>query len=509
MRKSITTRYFYSTAFLLVCGVALMWFIQMYLAMGYFRTENDENLLATVDNTIRILQEAGGSAAPGDEEAVEAIKREILITARASGGQIFLTDADGVVVVCSTQGEEENYLGQVISPRVLASAASRGTYTELGTLDGLFGTRHYVACKPIGENGASGYAFASSDARRLNEYIANLFSMFILSAGLMLLVSSVLSIVLTSHMTTPLHRISDAAQKFGNGDFAARVPVEGDDEVAQLAATFNRMAENLEKIDSSRYSFMDNIAHELRTPMTTVKGFVDGMLDGTIPPENHQHYLEIVSQEVGRLTRLIKNMLDITKLEAGEYKVNAHSYDIWQTITGVVFAAEQRIEANSIQITGFAPSKTMVYADEDLVYQVVYNLVDNAIKFCGVGGEIRFSVTQSKGAVTVAVRNTGEGIAPEALPHVFDRFYKEDKSRGLNTSGAGLGLHICKVLVNLSGGKIWADSKAGEYTEFLFTLPAGQKPQKRREKGEKEKTGPERLKGGPEDGAGADPADGQ
>lgn len=202
-------------------------------------------------------------------------------------------------------------------------------------------------------------------------------------------------------------------------------------------------------------------------------------------------------------------MLDITKLEAGEYKVNAHSYDIWQTITGVVFAAEQRIEANSIQITGFAPSKTMVYADEDLVYQVVYNLVDNAIKFCGVGGEIRFSVTQSKGAVTVAVRNTGEGIAPEALPHVFDRFYKEDKSRGLNTSGAGLGLHICKVLVNLSGGKIWADSKAGEYTEFLFTLPAGQKPQKRREKGEKEKTGPERLKGGPEDEAGADPADGQ
>lgn len=128
--------------------------------------------------------------------------------------------------------------------------------------------------------------------------------------------------------------------------------------MAQLAATFNRMAENLEKIDSSRYSFMGNIAHELRTPMTTVKGFVDGMLDGTIPPESHQHYLEIVSQEVGRLTRLIKNMLDITKLEAGEYKVNAHSYDIWQTITGVVFAAEQRIEANSIQITGFAPSKT-------------------------------------------------------------------------------------------------------------------------------------------------------
>lgn len=165
-------------------------------------------------------------------------------------------------------------------------------------------------------------------------------------------------------------------------------------------------------------------------------------------------------------------MLDITKLEAGEYKVNATTYDIWESITSVVFGAEQRLEANNIQISGFAPTKTLVLADQDLVYQVIYNLVDNAIKFCNVGGEIRFSVTQSKGAVTVGVRNTGAGIAPEALPYVFDRFYKEDKSRGLNTTGSGLGLHICKVLINLSGGKIWVDSKEGEYCEFLFTLPA-------------------------------------
>ena len=202
------------------------------------------------------------------------------------------------------------------------------------------------------------------------------------------------------------------------------------------------------------------------------KKSTDGMLDGTIPPENQNHYLGIVSQEVGRLTRLIKNMLDITKLEAGEYKVNATTYDIWESITSVVFGAEQRLEANNIQISGFAPTKTLVLADQDLVYQVIYNLVDNAIKFCNVGGEIRFSVTQSKGAVTVGVRNTGAGIAPEALPYVFDRFYKEDKSRGLNTTGSGLGLHICKVLINLSGGKIWVDSKEGEYCEFLFTLPA-------------------------------------
>ena len=246
----------------------------------------------------------------------------------------------------------------------------------------------------------------------------------------------------------------------------------GDADLASIEVALNRLLRQMQEAKLQQMRFVNDASHELRTPMTTIKGFIDGMLDGTIPPENQNHYLGIVSQEVGRLTRLIKNMLDITKLEAGEYKVNATTYDIWESITSVVFGAEQRLEANNIQISGFAPTKTLVLADQDLVYQVIYNLVDNAIKFCNVGGEIRFSVTQSKGAVTVGVRNTGAGIAPEALPYVFDRFYKEDKSRGLNTTGSGLGLHICKVLINLSGGKIWVDSKEGEYCEFLFTLPA-------------------------------------
>ena len=451
VRKSITTRYFYSTAVLLICSIAVMGFIQMYLAMGYFREENGTALIQTIDNAILAMQEAAddgivekrAEAAEAAGLDVEDIKRGITLTARAAGKSILVTDAYGSVVL-SIPSE---YQGMEVSVKTCNATYSRGIYDEMGTLGGIFSSRYYIAGKPIlDEKGMlQGFVFAGANADSLTEYLANLFSTFILSAGLMLMVSSVLSIVLTNRMTTPLRRISDAAKKFGGGDFSARVPVEGDDELAQLAETFNTMAGSLEKIDQSRRSFMGNIAHELRTPMTTIKGFIDGMLDGTIPPENQNHYLGIVSQEGGRLTRLIKNRRDITKQEAG---------------------------ANNSQISGFAPTKTLVLADQDLVYQVIYNLVDNAIKFCNVGGEIRFSVTQSKGAVTVGVRNTGAGIAPEALPYVFDRFYKEDKSRGLNTTGSGLGLHICKVLINLSGGKIWVDSKEGEYCEFLFTLPA-------------------------------------
>lgn len=480
VRKSITTRYFYSTAVLLICSIAVMGFIQMYLAMGYFREENGTALIQTIDNAILAMQEAAddgivekrAEAAEAAGLDVEDIKRGITLTARAAGKSILVTDAYGSVVL-SIPSE---YQGMEVSVKTCNATYSRGIYDEMGTLGGIFSSRYYIAGKPIlDEKGMlQGFVFAGANADSLTEYLANLFSTFILSAGLMLMVSSVLSIVLTNRMTTPLRRISDAAKKFGGGDFSARVPVEGDDELAQLAETFNTMAGSLEKIDQSRRSFMGNIAHELRTPMTTIKGFIDGMLDGTIPPEETKHYLGIVSQETGRLARLVQNMLDITKLEAGEVPIHAQTYDLWKTVTDVVLSDEQRIEDGKIDIQGLGGDPLLIYADPDFVHQVVYNIVDNAIKFTPAGGTISFAAERRGNMVEVRIENTGAGIAPEALPFVFERFYKEDRSRGMNTRGSGLGLHICKILVNLSGGQIHAESEEGNWCRFVFTLPAGQ-----------------------------------
>ena len=232
------------------------------------------------------------------------------------------------------------------------------------------------------------------------------------------------------------------------------------------------MAANLQQIDSSRGQFMGNIAHELRTPMTTIKGFIDGILDGTIPPELHNHYLQLVSQETGRLARLVQNMLDLSKLESGEYQVNARMFNIWETLTGVALSAEQRINDGQIDLEGLTmDERVLVYADPDLIHQVVYNLLDNAIKFTPAGGVIRFGVEKLGPEAEISIWNSGQGISPEALPFVFERFYKEDQSRGLHARGAGLGLHICKVLVNLSGGQIRVESQQGEWCRFVFTLP--------------------------------------
>ena len=474
MRKTISNMYFTTTAILLVAGITVMGFVQMYLAISYFVNERKSALSGVVQvaaKQVSLLQPDEDLPQLSEEDR-DRMQRAIGIVSETSDSSLLLADAQGNVVLAAGFDQA---LGAQIPRNVLDQmAGGQKAMFDSGTLGGVYDKGQYTAgCVLTDAAGqVRGYAFASSNISALNGYVADMFSTFILSAGLMLLISSLLSVVFTTRLTLPLRRIAEAARKFGAGDFSTRVPVEGEDEVAQLAVTFNNMAANLEAIDSSRSNFMGNIAHELRTPMTSVKGFVDGMLDGTIPPELYNHYLGVVSQEVGRLTRLIQNMLDISKLEAGEYQVNARSYDVWESITGAALAAEQRIESGKIQIQGLVPERTRVYADPDLVHQVVYNLLDNAIKFTPEEGIIRFGVTRSGGQVTVSIWNTGPGIAPEALPFVFDRFFKEDRSRGLNTRGSGLGLHICKVLVNLSGGKIWVESQEGEWCRFSFTLPA-------------------------------------
>ena len=206
--------------------------------------------------------------------------------------------------------------------------------------------------------------------------------------------------------------------------------------MVDLARTFNQMADNIQSNDNSRGQFMGNIAHELRTPMTTIKGFIDGILDGTIPPDMQNHYLQLVSEETGRLARLIQNMLDLSKLESGEYQVNARMFNIWETLTGVALSAEQRINDGMIDIDGLTmDEKVLVYADPDLIHQVAYNLLDNAIKFTPAGGHHPLRGGEAGPEVEVSIWNSGQGISPEALPYVFQRFYKEDRSRGLRRPG--------------------------------------------------------------------------
>ena len=207
--------------------------------------------------------------------------------------------------------------------------------------------------------------------------------------------------------------------------------------------------------------------------MTTIGGFIDGMLDGTIPQEKHQEYLNIVSVEIKRLSRLVTSMLNLSKIEAGELEIKPIDFDISQLIISCMLNFEQEIEKKNITVNGFGElTHTNVYADRDMIYQVVYNLVDNAVKFTDENGEISvFAGENKEGRIFVSIENTGEGISSEETGRIFERFYKVDKSRSYDVKSAGLGLYLCKTIIEMHKGKIFAESEKGRFTRFTFLLP--------------------------------------
>ena len=474
MRKSISVAFFSLVSTLMVLGIVLMGASEWVLFKNYFAKDRYETLDQVVGVTQRTAQYLVQQAELPEGDELDALSTKLEIIGESAEAYLFFTDNDGRVMIASSPDKLESLtVPEEMLEKIDASDADY--YHVFGTLDGMLDGKSYITVSEMrNEHGQpSGYLFLCSSGEQLTQFKQQFWSNFLLSACVMLLCASILTKILMRQLTDPLQKVTDAAQRFGGGDLSVRVEgVEGEGEVADLARTFNRMADNIQMNDNSRGQFMGNIAHELRTPMTTIKGFIDGILDGTIPPDMQNHYLQLVSEETGRLARLIQNMLDLSKLESGEYQVNARMFNIWETLTGVALSAEQRINDGMIDIDGLTmDEKVLVYADPDLIHQVAYNLLDNAIKFTPAGGTIRFGVERLGPEVEVSIWNSGQGISPEALPYVFQRFYKEDQSRGLHARGAGLGLNICKVLVNLSGGQIRVESKQGEWCRFVFTLP--------------------------------------
>ena len=474
--KSIGREIFASTALILLSSLLLMGGVLCALSMAYFTQERHSSLTSVLDAATAL----GDRFAARGQDITRPIDDEALRRNIEEGFELFHTSSDVAVFVADGAGQvmlrtdNDVLTGAPVPAGILARMDGGEDYFERGTLGDVLGGKYYVAGRQMQGGQARAYLFVCTSTQSMYQYLADSISVICLSALCILLLALIVSLLLTRKITAPIEQISAAARQLGGGDFTARAPVDGCEELAGFATTFNNMAARLQTIDNARGQFMGNIAHELRTPMTSIKGFIDGMLDDTIPESEYKHYLTIVSQETGRLARLVQNMLDITKLESGEYKVQARTFNVWDTLTDVVLSDEQRIENGRIDIQGLGPEREFVYADPDLVHQVVYNIVDNAIKFTPPDGVIKFQVIHSDGMMYVSVDNTGEGIAPEALPFVFERFYKEDRSRGLNTRGSGLGLHICKVLINLSGGQIKAESEPGKWCRFTFSLPAGQ-----------------------------------
>ncbi len=398
------------------------------------------------------------------------------VAANCEGISIMLSDYDGNLLLHSLGEETDVFTDKITLPSEIQTALLKNEEVRYtGTFTQLFDTSHIFYATPIldSEDNFCGAVVASASGMSLILLLDNMIKTIVVSCIWVMVATLIAIYFITEMVTGPLREMNKASKRFASGDFQVRVPVRGNDEVAELAVAFNQMAASLDNLEQSRNTFMANVAHDLRTPMTTISGFIDNILVGAIPKEEESYYLELIKEEVKRLSRLVSSLLDITRLQAGDRKFTMNTFDICELARLILISFEQKINERSLDVAFECEEDRMpVEADRDAIYQILYNICDNAVKFAKKGGKYRIRIApQDKKKLIVSVYNEGAGISAKDLPYVFERFYKADKSRGIDKSGVGLGMYISKTIIDAHGEKIWVESKEGEYCEFFFTLP--------------------------------------
>ena len=391
----------------------------------------------------------------------------------------FLTDPDGHVLICGDSGrirspEDCEEHGSFVVPPKYMDRAIDGGFADYVTGDE-FGRGKFVVAMPVEIKGTTrGVLFAVEDVfdglvPHVISIIQTSFYFFLVA----LIVSFIGTYVFTRNVTRPLDEMQEVTKHFAKGEFDHRAKEDYRQAyLNEFSSALNQMANDLAVEEDAQRSFIANVSHELKTPMTTIGGFIDGILDGTIPPDRERDYLTVVSKEVRRLSRMVVSMLNLSKIESGEVSLSPENYDVVAQLFETLLPFERIIEEKRIVIAGFEDMDSVtIHADRDLLQQVIYNLVDNAVKFTPEDGTITFFANRTEDATVVTIRNTGSGVSQEELSRIFERFYKVDKSRSFDVKGVGLGLYIVKTIVKMHGGEIHASGKEGEYIEFSFRIP--------------------------------------
>ena len=396
-----------------------------------------------------------------------------IVSRRSDETSIFITTPDGRILL-STDG---SYLGKRISDgEVLSVLTSQNStvYSQLySDMGGLLPKKSgmYASVFNFGVSSYDGTLIVCYGDGRHDALSQSTIKTVILASLWVMIASFVAVYFISEKIVSPIRQMSVATKRFSAGEFDTKIPVEGSDEIAELATAFNSMADSLANLEYMRSSFLANVAHDLRTPMTSISGFIDGILSGAIPQEQQSYYLGVIGQEIRRLSRLVSNLLDISRMEAGNRKFEKTPFDICETARIILLTFEAKIDAKKLNVEFDAPEDRLyVYSDKDAVYQVLYNLCDNAVKFSRDGGLYRITIKEAGDKISVSVFDEGIGVSKEDLPNVFDRFYKSDKSRGLDRTGVGLGLYIVKTIMDNLGEQITVDSVQGEYCNFTLTL---------------------------------------
>ena len=473
--KSIYLRNFMATAILVTVCFLIISLAFVGIGRQYLISEYQEKM----DTCALEVSRIAAAVSRSEKLSSWSLSMNLSALSNSTGNHIFVTDSEGLIVSCSDRSMRCDHLGRHVSGAFFDTLTQEGQNKAISSLDGIYGSGRYVAAREIRGQDKSllGYVFVSS---AVDNMLGAWRTFLGISAGVGLAVFALallMSLFFSKRMARPLDDMAEASRKFARGDFSVRVKQEDDptDEMGALIESFNKMADSLESAEARRSEFIANISHELRTPMTTIAGFADGILDGTIPREEEDKYLRSIRDETRRLSRLVREMLDLSQMRSrASDPARRTVFDLTELICQTMLSFEDRASKKQLDVDPQLPDDPiMVTADKDAITQVIYNLIDNAVKFARAGSCIVIKLYKENGKAYVSVRDEGETIPPEDLPFIFDRFHKSDRSRSLDKDGVGLGLYLVKSIINSHDEDIAVKSENG-VTEFVFTLSLAQ-----------------------------------
>ena len=465
MKKNSIVRKLIITFSSITGGVLIL--VGLVLTVGFYRLSN-EKLVDTLNKQLDVVSEALGSYLNYQDGTYDEVNGLLKIACLTNDMNGIIVDRLGYVYMVSSNEYSSLKYTNIDITNFNMNTNENIVYKKI-SINNDYNSIVGAFVKPIySNNQLDGYIIMVE-----NEPVNEKRTIFIIWISIILAVivtGAIVKYFAQLLVVEPIEEINNAAKRLAKGDVQERVKVVGKNEIGELAESFNKMAQSIEQSDNIRREFISNVSHELRSPITSIKGFIGGILDGVIPRDKENYYLKIVYDEIDRLARLVNDLLDISAMESGKFNLNISEFDINQTISLCILNLENKIQTKGLNVKAiFHEKRCFAIGDRDRILQVMTNLLENAIKYSDDNGQIEVNISTKGEKIFVSIFNSCNILSENDLNHIWDRFYKSDKSR-TNKISTGLGLPIVRLILSQHNQDIWVENVEDKGVKFIFTL---------------------------------------
>ena len=465
MKKNSIVRKLIITFSSITGGVLIL--VGLVLTVGFYRLSN-EKLVDTLNKQLDVVSEALGSYLNYQDGTYDEVNGLLKIACLTNDMNGIIVDRLGYVYMVSSNEYSSLKYTNIDITNFNMNTNENIVYKKI-SINNDYNSIVGAFVKPIySNNQLDGYIIMVE-----NEPVNEKRTIFIIWISIILAVivtGAIVKYFAQLLLVKPIEEINNAAKRLAKGDVQERVKVVGKNEIGELAESFNKMAQSIEQSDNIRREFISNVSHELRSPITSIKGFIGGILDGVIPRDKENYYLKIVYDEIDRLARLVNDLLDISAMESGKFNLNISEFDINQTISLCILNLENKIQTKGLNVKAiFHEKRCFAIGDRDRILQVMTNLLENAIKYSDDNGQIEVNISTKGEKIFVSIFNSCNILSENDLNHIWDRFYKSDKSR-TNKISTGLGLPIVRLILSQHNQDIWVENVEDKGVKFIFTL---------------------------------------